>query len=144
MSSLEGTSTHITSSLIPRAVGPAVETLERAWAEFGEHYWMPASRQALDLHARFDGLVQRWNRDTQLTSSMTEIIAHPAYLEVVAMGGSVVPLLLREMEKGGRLWAPALRAITGVQPVPRESAGNAKRTVEAWLKWGRAHGYEWK
>ena len=128
----------------PRAVGAAAEELEGKWADFALHYRMPASRQSLDLRARFDGLVEWWNRETQLTSSMTEIVAHPAYLEVIGMGKPVVPLLLREMARGGRLWAAALRAVTGVQPVPRESAGNAKRTIEAWLAWGRAHGYEWR
>jgi hypothetical protein len=144
MSSLESPSVHSTSSPIPRAVGPVAETLEKMWADFQEHYWMPASRQSLDLHARFSGLVEWWRRDTRFQSSLTEIIAHPAYLEVIGMGKPVVPLLLREIERGGRLWATALRAITGVQPVPRESAGNAKRTVEAWLNWGHAQGYEWR
>ena len=60
------------------------------------------------------------------------------------MGMPVVPLLLREVEHGGRLWAPALRAITGVQPVPKEHVGTSKLTVDGWLAWGRAHGFEWR
>jgi hypothetical protein len=83
------------------------------------------------VEPRFDGLVESWRRDTQFRSSLTEIIAHPAYLEVIRIGQPVVPLLLREVEKGGRLWSPTLCSITGVQPVPRECAGNAKRTLEA-------------
>lgn len=100
-------------------------------------------RGKASLEAQFAALVERWLEETSHLSSMTAIIEHPAYQQIIAMGQDVIPLILRDLEAEPKHWGPALRAITGKRPVPREHAGKIKLVAEAWLRWAREHGYVW-
>jgi hypothetical protein len=59
------------------------------------------------------------------------------------MGPEVVPWLLRKLEREPDHWFRALHALTGADPVPAESCGKVREMAQAWLRWARAHGYEW-
>ncbi len=74
-------------------------------------------------------------------SSIAYMVEHPSYLEIVAMGEKAVPLLLRELEKSPNYWFPALTAITGENPIPKEARGRLIEMTEAWLEWGRGKGH---
>ena len=92
---------------------------------------------------RFQRLAARWRAETAYLSSLTEMIAHPAYQEIIALGPEVVPSLLRDLEKEPDYWFAALRALTGANPVPPEDAGKLDNMAAAWLNWGRENGYQW-
>ena len=66
----------------------------------------------------------------------------PSYQQVIGIGPSVVPYLLRELKYFPDHWFWALNAITGEDPVPPESKGKFQKMTEAWLDWGRKKGYE--
>jgi hypothetical protein len=108
-------------SVVPVQNAPAAETVER----------------------RFRELEARWWADTEFLSDPARIIAHPAFREIVSLGEEVVPLMLRDLEAGPRLWVWALPEITGANPVPPDDAGNIRRMSEAWLKWARENGVRW-
>lgn len=95
------------------------------------------------LQARFDALLERWLRETAHTSSFHETVGHPAYLEIIALGAAVVPLILRDLEREPKAWGPALQTITGATPVPREHAGRVRKIAEDWLHWAKDNGYVW-
>ena len=114
-------------------------TMLRAW--FGAD--PPQHEENASLQARFEALVQQWLEDTQVVSSFTVIVSHPAYQEIIAMGPKVVPFILRDLEREPKHWGRALRAITGAQPVPKEHAGRVKQIAEDWLRWARENGYVW-
>jgi hypothetical protein len=95
------------------------------------------------IAARFDALVGRWLEDTQLSSSLREIVSHPAYQEIIAMGREAVPLILRDLERQPRHWNAALKAITGATPVPKEHAGKLTLVAEDWLRWARENRNAW-
>lgn len=90
---------------------------------------------------RFRQLRNQWAAETEFLSSMTRIVAHPAYREVVMMGWAVVPLILDELKREPDWWFTALREITGECPTPPEHAGNLIKLTEDWLQWGKANGY---
>ena len=92
---------------------------------------------------RFRTLVQQWKQGRGPTSSTTQLAVHPAYQQIIGMGGSAVPLLLRELEREPDHWFCALKAITGEDPVPEASRGRLREMTDAWLKWGREHGLSW-
>ena len=71
------------------------------------------------------------------------MVNHPAFQEIVGMGRPIIPLLLRELEKGTGHWHRALRRITGADPVLTAAPGNIRQMAEAWLRWGKEQGYEW-
>lgn len=92
---------------------------------------------------KFRWLASMWRAETAYVSSSSDLVAHPAFQEIVGMGPPVIPLLLRELEKRTGHWHRALRRITGADPVPPAERGNIEKTVEAWLRWGKEQGYEW-
>lgn len=93
--------------------------------------------------ARFNQLVNEWKAGRGPTSSVTRMAMHPAYQRIIGLGKDAIPLLLAEMEHRPSHWAWALRAITGVDPVPDASRGKLFETAKAWLQWGKEQGYQW-
>ncbi|MGK3961482.1 hypothetical protein WMF38_51305 [Sorangium sp. So ce118] len=93
--------------------------------------------------AEFDRLARAWMEDTQVESSLTRIIRHPAYQQIIAMGERAIRPILRDLEREPRMWGPALHAITGALPVPAADAGKVARVAEAWLAWAKDKGYAW-
>jgi len=96
---------------------------------------------AAQLERDFGNLSKQWKRDTKLQSSVSAIVMHPAYLDIIGMGRAAVPFILRDLRKENSHWFTALRAITKAAPVNPADAGNLKRMRDAWLKWGKANGY---
>lgn len=124
----------------PRRVRVRVESLEAPDAE---------------LAKRFAELNAAWKEGTRFSSKMKTMAEHPAYREIVAMGGKAVPLILADLEKNGGFGFLALKEITGVDPpFPEGHTGNKaicdgwigydiKGIEAAWLAWGRKQGYRW-
>jgi hypothetical protein len=94
-----------------------------------------------ELRARFRVLVDTWRDETGGLSSPTQIASHPAHPEIVAMGEPALPPIFEDLESRGGQWYVALRAITGASPVPSVASGRARQVRDAWLQWGREHGY---
>jgi hypothetical protein len=91
----------------------------------------------------FDRLSSRWKADTVFSSSSDEITSHPAYLAIIRMGLTAVPLMLREIEREPGHWFAALKSITHADPVLVRNRGRIREMAEAWVKWGRANGFRW-
>jgi hypothetical protein len=103
----------------------------------------PATEPPESLTEKFRQLAATWLRETAYVSSSSDLVAHPAFQEIVGMGPAVIPLLLRELEGRTGHWHRALRRITGADPVPPVDRGNLDRAAEAWLRWGKEQGYQW-
>ena len=93
------------------------------------------------MEDQFVELVEEWQRGTGGLSSPKAIAGHPAYQQIIEMGASAVPMIFQELEANGGWWYPALRALTGENPVPEEAKGRPPLNREAWLEWGRSNGY---
>jgi hypothetical protein len=103
----------------------------------------PADTPPETVAERFRRLEATWLGEVGYSSSSTVLRNHPAFQEIIGLGEAVVPLMLRDLEERPRLWVWALPRITGADPVPVADRGNIARMSEAWLRWGRAHGYQW-
>jgi len=90
---------------------------------------------------RFAELARIWHDETEFLSSPIVVAEHAAYREIIAMGGTAIPLIMSEMEERPGQWFAALRAITGVDPVPVEVSGDVRAMTAVWLDWGKVHGY---
>ena len=88
----------------------------------------------------FRAMVSEWNRETEFTSSLTEIIDHPAFRRIVNSGREAIPFLLQELKKKPSFLAVTLREITGENPVPRTARGKVDEMAKAWLAWGEKNG----
>lgn len=91
------------------------------------------------LRRCFEYLVERWRADTQFTSSLSEIWAHPAYEIIILMGERVIPLILESVAAGGAFWERALVDLTGENPAIATETPDEART--AWTNWGEERGW---
>jgi hypothetical protein len=100
-------------------------------------------KSKVKLEAEFNSLAEEWRAETGMLSLVTQKSMHPAYQKIIGMGQPVVPLILRDLEQKPDHWFWALRAITGDNPVKSEQRGRMKMMAQAWIEWGKEHGYEW-
>ena len=127
------------------AHGATPEEAERRAARLWETRDKQLSEAALHgtdegLRVAFEELALSWSSGTAHLSSPAKLVEHPAYRQIIGLGPAVLHLLLRDLEKSGRFWFPALNAITGENPIPDDAAGDVERMTAAWIGWGRAHG----
>lgn len=86
----------------------------------------------------FSRLVVQWHKERGITSSLSVMILCPSYQRIIGMGEAAVPLILAQMKEEGDdpdHWSAALKAITGVDPVPEEAYGDTVKTAEVWFVW---------
>ncbi len=103
----------------------------------------PAPAPSQIVEERFKRLASAWLTETAYVSSSTDMVAHPAFQEIVAMGPVVIPLVFRELENRTGHWHRVLRRITGADPVAADDRGSVEKAAQAWLRWGKDQGYEW-
>ncbi len=123
------------------AVGEESSTIHDEYKRSIEHFFLPYSRLWLDPVTRFITLKTKWGSETAALSSITEIVMHPAYQQIIGMGPVAIPLILSELKEKQGHWFWALKSITGEDPVLSDQRGRIKEMTEAWLRWGRDHGY---
>lgn len=95
------------------------------------------------LEREFSRLSKLWkDAANSPQSSLSRIIGHPAYLEIISYGEEMIPYVLRDLQKEPNHWFIALKAMTkNFSPVKPEDAGNMKKMTDAWLEWGhKKHG----
>lgn len=93
-----------------------------------------------DVKDHFYLLADRWLRETEMCSSSHEILEHAAYGEIIDLGWSVLPYVLREIESDGdRCWLSVMEAIAG--DVVLRNHDSIDSLSAAWLDWGRSSGY---
>ena len=91
----------------------------------------------------FSSLVDKWRQERSgFSSSLSAMIACPAYLRIIAMGIRALPLIMEQLERESDApdhWGAALQAITGEDPVPEESRGDTVGIAKAWLEWNEKY-----
>jgi hypothetical protein len=122
-------------------VGSESDAIWNAIRGSEEHYWEPFLRSWTEPTFRFMTLKSRWESETRHLSSVIDIAMHPAYQEIIGMGSAVIPMILTELAAKPNHWFWALKAISGMDPVPVEERGRIAAMREAWLQWGRDNGY---
>lgn len=97
--------------------------------------------RAPQIAGRFAALSSQWKRETAHLSSVSEMVLHPAYQQIIGMGPAVLPLIVRDLRRELGHWFWALRAITGENPVSEDDAGNMRRMRDAWLRLADEEGW---
>ena len=132
--------------------GRAVTTLSRYVAAAISGEWLSVSeigpttsddtwrlREREVVEAAFDEIAERWISATAAESSFIRLFSHEAYLEILTLGRSALPLLLERLNDEPERWVGALRIITK-EPIA-DNAASADEAVAAWRAWGSRHGY---
>lgn len=98
--------------------------------------------EQLTFEEVFRRRVQAWKSRTPSSSSnVSKMFQRPEYRAIVGLGHEAIPLILEELQREPDFWFTALQELTGAQPVPESSFGKLGEMREAWLKWGKEHGY---
>ena len=102
--------------------------------------WQNRSR-LLRRDAGFAMLAERWLAETAHVSSLTQVVMHPAYQQIIGMGREALVPILRWMQQGRPgYWFWALETIARETPVTAEMAGRIGEMRQAWLQWGSDRG----
>jgi hypothetical protein len=100
-----------------------------------------ATSISFDLHERFAQLVALWKDRSRHMSNTAQMAMLKPYQQIIGLGERAVPLILQELQREPDHWFWALEAITQVNPVPSEAAGRVQQMADAWIAWGKQHGY---
>jgi hypothetical protein len=93
-----------------------------------------------EFEQKFNRLAEQWNQETMFMSRASDITSHFAYYQIIGMGPNVIPLILRQVQRGEGHWFLALRALTGENPVKAEDTGYLPKMAQAWVDWGKQRG----
>jgi hypothetical protein len=85
--------------------------------------------------------MREWKVETSHVSRLESVYMHPAYQQIIGMGKDALPFIFEELKQPTGRWYWALRAITGHEPFAGQRGIPTEQVKEAWLDWGRAHGY---
>jgi hypothetical protein len=94
------------------------------------------------LSQRFEALATQWRRETRHMSLMSDIVLNRSYQQIIGLGKPAIALILQDLKQQPDHWFWALRSITGENPIRPEDRGQVPQMAEAWLVWGRQHGYQ--
>ena len=100
---------------------------------------LPSETPALE--ETFRALAEQWRRETEMHSSMSKKLLHPAYQKIIALGEPAIPLILRELRDRPGFWFEALKPITRQSPVPPDERTDPRQVRERWLNWGKEKRY---
>lgn len=93
---------------------------------------------------QFQSLRATWRAERGITSSIHDMCTTPAYLKIIGMGKTAVPLLIGQLREEGTKpdhWFFALNCITGEDPVRPEDRGRMAKMSEAWIAWAEQQAY---
>ncbi|MGH8141478.1 MAG: hypothetical protein ACREU2_03010 [Steroidobacteraceae bacterium] len=88
------------------------------------------------VRQRFRKLARIWREETLYSSVLEEKLTHPAYLEIIDLGQSAIPLILSELRSRPSHWFRAIDSIVGHPILPQDFAGGFSDAVAAYLAWG--------
>jgi len=93
------------------------------------------------IRRKFRELVTQWRKETAHLSLTHQIATNRNYQMIIAMGPTVIPLVLRELQRRTDHWFWALEYLCETDPVKPKDRGDIDAMRNAWLNWGRSHGY---
>lgn len=116
------------------------ETIESA---FSETLFVPATDRPAQVETtaqKFRRLADTWQRETAHQSSMMKRVMNENYQAIMAMGPSVVPLLLADLAHTRRDWFWALHHLAEHDPTETLNSTNRDDMIAAWETWGKERG----
>jgi hypothetical protein len=90
---------------------------------------------------RFQQLAAEWREKSRHMSNTAQMAMLRPYQKIIGMGSAAIPLILEELRREPDQWFWALEAITDVNPVPPEAQGKVRLMAQAWIEWGKKHGF---
>ena len=84
----------------------------------------------------FVELANNWDEETMYISSCSVINSCPSYLRIISYGTQALPFIFEDLKtRRHRHWFAALKAITGIDPIPTGMWGKIAGMTEVWIEW---------
>jgi len=96
-----------------------------------------SSKLELD-RVKFENLVATWKQRCLFSSSISEIVSDPSYMQIIGMGERALPFIIEKLREYPDHYFVALSAITGEDPVSDEDKGNIEKMAQAWIAWAES------
>ena len=124
----------------PRGNSYETKIIAKMLDEARVDFAFPVTQQVFEITEMFFAMATRWREETMLCSSVSDTMLNHWYLEIIALGKPILPLIIYELENKPDYWFAALREITGQDPVRPEHKGNFELMRRDWLKWAEREG----
>jgi len=124
----------MTSDVEPAGVSVASKSVHEQWRQAQRHFATPVTRATV-AH-RVSELAETWRQERGASSSFADLVLSPSYQRIIGLGPKAIPAILLELVNQPDHWFWALHAITGVNPIPDNAAGDFRAMTKAWIKWG--------
>ena len=82
----------------------------------------------------FDEYYDKWYDETKYLSS-PEMFENKHYRDIISLGISVVPCIIKKLRETPAHLFEALVEITGKDPVPENHWGDIEQMAQDWIKW---------
>ena len=66
---------------------------------------------------------------------MNNIFSNSNYINIIKIGKTALPWIIKDLKKGGGYWFVALNKITGINPIKEENRGVYEKMRKDWLEW---------
>lgn len=126
-----------------------VEAAIRAFAHESASAYSEPQRwpvPTLSVRREFHRLADMWETETRNMSSPNAIARHPVVGQIVAMGKTVLPLILDRIRHRPWFWFDALLQLAKkidpamADPVLPSMYGDMQKMTDAWIRWGQKRG----
>jgi hypothetical protein len=118
----------------PIYTGPARENVD--WV-FGV---ATVTRSEDEVAARVATLVAEWQQATAFSSSLSNLVFHPSFQRILALGPQAIPSILERLDDHPVPWFYALTILVDEAQNPTQGTNDADDAIRAWRAWGRARG----
>lgn len=103
-------------------------------------YFILKETEESKLREKFEASLRLWKRETQSSSSDSELFDSMHFRKIVALGQDAVPYILESLQDELSHIYVALGDITGKNPAKDVEPGDVRAEIGAWLDWGREQG----
>lgn len=92
------------------------------------------AKHVLDYVDDFYLLLSEWREETEFCSSLSEIVEHSSFKNIIKLGRKIVPLIIEEIKNEPSLLVLTLpRIMAGEDPVDEKDWGNIPAMTKAWI-----------
>lgn len=94
----------------------------------------------------FQQLLKKWEEETRIQSSSTEILVNSNFKNIIELGKStanrlILNLILEEIHQNPSHLFHALHDLTEENPLLEEMAGRIGIQCQTWVDWGKCKGF---
>lgn len=133
--------TFLEGTALDQGVGEESDQIKDSIQDVCDHVFSAFTYMMAHPETKFEMLKSKWESETLVLSSESEIAMHPAYQQIIGMGDDAIFSILKDLQLGTTHWFWALKSITGEDPVLPSDRGDMEKMRKTWLKWGAENNY---